>query len=109
MWTERFHDKPRAEGVTVSNYDSLGVERGTVIHATRDFKALNFKEILEEHKVEQLGRFIQPHPSVGGWNKFIKTKITNSAQQSKRITFDIAVKKSGGQPKKKGCGWLHAK
>ena len=74
MWSERFNDKVKAEGVSVANYSSLSVEQGTVIHATRDFKALNFKEILEQHKVEQPERFIQPNPEVGGWNKFIKQK-----------------------------------
>jgi hypothetical protein len=39
---ERFDDKTKAEGVSVANYSSLKVERGTVIHATRDFKPLNF-------------------------------------------------------------------
>jgi hypothetical protein len=108
MWSERFNDKVKAEGVSVANYTSLHVEQGTVIHTTRDFKALNFKEILEQHMVEQPDRFIQPHPEVGGWNKFIKTKITNTSSQGKRIVSDANVKKSAGQqPKKNGRGWLH--
>jgi hypothetical protein len=37
LWSERFDDKVRAEGVSVSDYASLSVERGTIIHATRDF------------------------------------------------------------------------
>ncbi len=108
MWSERFDDKPKAEGVSVANYDSLGVERGTIIHATRDFKALNFREILEQHEVKQPDRFFQPHPNVGGWNKFIKTKITNAPNKNMRIAFNTNAKKSAGQqPKKNGRGWLH--
>ena len=72
MWSERFDDKVRAEGVSVSNYTCLRVEQGTIIHATKDFKALNFKEILKEHLVENPDRYIEPSNSIGGWNKFIK-------------------------------------
>jgi hypothetical protein len=107
MWSERFNDKVKAEGVSVANYTSLRVEQGTIIHATRDFKALNFKEILEQHKVEQPDRFIQPHPEVGGWNKFIKTKITNTPIKKDKRIDDINVKNGRQQPKKNGRGWLH--
>lgn len=108
MWSERFDDKPKGEGVSVANYDSLGVERGTIIHATRDFKALNFREILEGHKVTHPDRFIQPAPSVGGWNKFIKTKITNTPNKNMQIAVNTNAKKSAGQQHKgNGRGWLH--
>ena len=50
LWLERVDDKVRAEGIAVQDYSSLFVDKGTVIHATRDFKALNFKEILEQHQ-----------------------------------------------------------
>jgi hypothetical protein len=75
LWQERFDDHLRAEGVAVTDYSSLFVDQGTIIHATRDFKALNFKEILQRHEVQNLERIIQPDPQVGGWNKFIKTEI----------------------------------
>ena len=109
MWSERFNDKTKAEGVSIANYTSLRVERGTIIHATRDFKALNFKEILEQRNIEQPERFIQPHPHMGGWNKFIKSKITNRASKNIHVAFENSVKKNGGQqPKKNGRGWLHS-
>ena len=41
MWSERFDDKVVAEGVSANDYDILQVERGLIIHATREFKALN--------------------------------------------------------------------
>lgn len=108
MWSERFDDKPKAEGVSMDNYTNLGVERGTIIHATRDFKALNFKDILEQHKVEQPDRFIQPNPSVGGWGKFIKKEITGSAHHSKYTTDCNCAKKKSDRPQnKKSSGWLH--
>lgn len=113
MWNERFNDKVRAEEVSVSDYTILHVERGTIIHATRDFKALNFKEILKQQLVEQPDRFIQPDAHVGGWNKFIKTKITShKPQRSKNmasyITENHPNKRNVRQPKKSGRGWLHA-
>jgi hypothetical protein len=108
LWSERFNDKVRAEGVSVSDYASLYVERGTIIHATRDFKALNFKEILEQHMVEGSDRFVQPNVDVGGWNKFVKTKITGGEpQRNKRTLAYVPKKREVQQPKKGGRGWLH--
>ena len=106
LWSERFNDKVKAEGVSISDYASLHVERGTIIHATRDFKALNFKEILEQHKVENPDRFVQPNVDVGGWNKFVKTKI--NIRDSQKNTFpDVPKKREVQQSKKGGRGWLH--
>ena len=108
LWSERFNDKVRAEGVSMSDYVSLRVERGTIIHATRDFKALSFKEILEQHLVEDIDRFVQPDVNVGGWNKFIKTEITGRRPQSdKRVASYVPEKRVVQQPKKGGRGWLH--
>jgi hypothetical protein len=108
LWEERFDDRQKAEGVAVTDYSTLYVDRGTVIHATRDFKALNFKEILERHQVENIERVIEPDPQVGGWNKFIKTEITNfKTRKTKRTTLYSPEKKEIQQPKKGGRGWLH--
>ena len=112
LWSERYDDKLLAEGVSVSNYDILRVERGLIIHATRNFKALSFKEILEQQKVENPERYIQPDIRVGGWNKFIKTEITpRTCQRSKRVASYVAetssIKRELQQPKKGGRGWLH--
>ena len=46
LWSERFDDRVRAEGVSVNDYAILDVEKGTIIHATKDFKILNLKQIL---------------------------------------------------------------
>jgi hypothetical protein len=108
LWEERFDDHQRAEGVAVTDYSTLFVDRGTIIHATRDFKALNFKEILERHQVENIERVIQPDPQVGGWNKFIKTEITHSKnKENQRAQLYCPEKKEIQQPKKGGRGWLH--
>jgi hypothetical protein len=108
LWQERFDDHLRAEGVAVTDYSSLFVDQGTIIHATRDFKALNFKEILQRHQVENIERIIQPDPQIGGWNKFIKTEITApKSKKKKRAETYTPEKKEPQQPKKGGRGWLH--
>jgi len=109
LWSERFNDKVKAEGVSVSDYAALFVEKGTVIHATRDYKALNFKEILEQNKVENIDRIVQPDVNVGGWTKFVKTNITNHVPpRNKRTLSYVPEKRVNQQPKKGGRGWLHA-
>ncbi|MCL5949254.1 MAG: hypothetical protein M1490_02105 [Candidatus Bathyarchaeota archaeon] len=108
LWSERLNDKIRAEDVSVGNYESLHVERGTIIHATRDFKALNFKEILETHMVANPDRFVQPDNRSGGWSKFVKTEIINRQhQRNTRAIAYVPKKQEGQQPKKGGRGWLH--
>ena len=107
LWSERVNDKVRAEDISIANYESLRVERGTIIHATRDFKALNFKEILETHKVENPDRFVQPDYRVGGWSKFVKTEITCCQPSKNQQSARVPKKHEGQQPKKGGRGWLH--
>ena len=108
LWQERVDDKVRAEGVATADYCDLFVEKGTIIHATRDFKALNFKEILEQHQIANVDRLISPNPQIGGWNKFIKLSITNQRLRRKRRAELYCVeKKKKQQPKKGGRGWLH--
>ena len=108
LWQERFDDRLKAEGIAITDYSSLFVDRGTIIHATRDFKALNFREILERHQVENAERFVQPNPQVGGWNKFIKKEITSQkSQKNKRAAAYCPEKKEVQQTKKGGRGWLH--
>lgn len=109
LWQERVDDKVRAEGVATADYCDLFVETGTVIHATRDFKMLNFKEILEQHQVENADRFIPPDPQIGGWHKFVKVNITNQQPRRKRRAnfYRDENKREKQQPKKGGRGWLH--
>jgi hypothetical protein len=108
MWAERFNDKIRAEGVSTNDFERLFVDQGTIIHATKDFKALNFKQILEQHMVENPDRYVQPDASVGGWKKFIKNEITTvKTKPTKRADAYVAEKPKGQQPKKSGRGWLH--
>ena len=112
LWSERYYDRVRAEGVSVNDYAVLDVEKGTIIHATKDFKILTLKQILEKHLVENPERYIQPDVHVGGWNKFIKTEINTKSNRGSRaaayvLDKDRAKKDPKQQSKKGGRGWLH--
>ena len=112
LWNERFDDKVMAEGVSANDYDILKVERGLIIHATREFKALNFKDILHQRIIENPERYLQPNVQTGGWNKFIKTEIASSRSQRYKKNASCTSEKTLSkqtlqQPKKGGRGWLH--
>jgi hypothetical protein len=107
LWRERVDDKVRAEGVATADYCDLFVEKGTIIHATRNFKALNFKEILEQHQITNPDGLIPPNPQIGGWTKFIKVNITSQRPRKRRAELYCAEKEQKQQPKKGGRGWLH--
>ena len=108
LWSERLDDKVRAEGIAVDDYNSLFIDKGTVIHATRDFKALNFKDILEQHEISNVERYIPPNPHVGGWGKFVKDNINNQQlKKRKSADFFVEEKNEKQQLKKSGRGWLH--
>jgi hypothetical protein len=108
LWQERLDDKLRAEGIAVNDYSKLFVEKGTVIHATRDFKVLNFREILEIHQIVDLDKFVPPSPQVGGWGKFIKTSITTQKpKRNRRASNYCEVNREKQQLRKGGRGWLH--
>ena len=108
LWRERLDDKVRAEGVSTNDYSKLFVDKGTIIHATRNFKPLSFKEILEQNQIQNTDRLIPPSPQIGGWTKFIKATITNQKPQNRRRALAyVEPKKEKQQPKKGGRGWLH--
>ena len=107
LWRERLDDKVRAEGIAVNDYGSLFIDKGTIIHATRDFKALNFRDILEEYEIQNAERYIPPDPHVGGWTKFVKENITHKSKRKKRAEFFELEKSEKQQQKQNGRGWLH--
>ena len=109
LWRERIDDKVRAEGIANKDYSMLFVEKGTVIFATRDFKPLNFKEILDQHKVVDVDRVVPPNPRVGGWGKFIRTEIASQKRYGRvrQTRQHLDDKKQRQHLKKRGRGWLH--
>lgn len=104
MWRERIDDRVRAEGIAGQDYDKLFVERGTVVLATRNFKLLTLKGILEQHRIVNVDRFVQVNPHTGGWRRF------GRANAYKRLN-DLPKPKpevdNSRQLKKGGRGWLH--
>lgn len=109
LWRERIDDKVRAEGIANNDFSMLFVDKGTVIFATRNFKMLSFREILELQGVINVERFVPPDPSVGGWGKFIRTTITNQRphERARRVRQFLESEKQRQQLKKGGRGWLH--
>jgi len=111
LWRERIDDKVRAEGIADKDYAKLFVERGTVIFATRKFRMLSFREILQLHGVIDVERVVGPHPSVGGWGKFIRSVISpqksSKRERAKRARRYFEGEKQRQQLKKGGRGWLH--
>ncbi len=113
LWQERVDDKVRAEGIATADYRDLFVERGTIIHATKDYKALSFREILEQHQIVDVDKLLPPDPQVGGWTKFIRVNITGQRvgvrrrAELYRVEEEKKQKQQRQQLKKGGRGWLH--
>lgn len=109
LWRERINDRTRAEGIANKNYAVLFVERGTVVHATRNFKPPNFREILKRHKHVGVSKIPPPSHHEGGWGKFIRSAITsrfNPSQKGKTLLLNKKLSRQH-QLKKKDKGWVH--
>ncbi|MCL2358619.1 MAG: hypothetical protein LBH74_09280 [Nitrososphaerota archaeon] len=109
LWQERVDDKIRAEGIACDDYSSLFIDKGTIIHATRDFKALNFKDILQQHEISDPERYIPPDPQVGGWNKFVRDNITKLETKNEKFVeyYSNPIHREKQPQKKNRRGWLH--
>ena len=107
LWKDRFDDSVRAEAIANGSYSSLSVEKGTVIFANRDFKLLSLKEILEEHGIGDVYKFVSPSPGVGGWGKFIKGSVLQGRPRSRAGRVPVKEEKKPRQLRKSGRGWLH--
>ena len=107
MWIERIDDRLKAEGIADKDFSLLFVDRGTIIMATRDYKPLDFAQVLEEHKLTRQGSEIAPNSTVGGWGKFARE--TYQRRASARKQSYVQPKCAGSALKKGGKGWLHAR
>jgi hypothetical protein len=108
LWDEKIDDRLRAEGIASTNYPRLSIEKGTIIYATRKYKPLTFKYILDQNQIENTNAFDSTHPEIGGWRKFIKTEITNQKPKTERKkTFENDLLKKRALSKRKTKGWLH--
>jgi hypothetical protein len=109
LWRERFDDRVRAEGIANKDYSQVFVERGTVILATRNFKLMNFRDVLEAHGIVDVHKYVSPDPWVGGWGKFVRANITaqRGGKAVKRAASYVAEPKVKQHLKKGGRGWMH--
>jgi len=109
LWQERFDDRVRAEGIAKEDYSQVFVERGTVILATRNFKLMNFRDVLEAHGIVDVHKYVSPDPRVGGWGKFVRANIVsqNSGKSVKRADSYVAEPREKQHLKKGGRGWVH--
>jgi hypothetical protein len=108
LWRDLIHDKVRAEGIANRDYSLLLVERGTVITASRDYKPLDFYEILKQHGVRNADNVVPPNPSVGGWGRFIRSVLRKQRFiRRERPAPPKLSRKKALQQRKGGRGWLH--
>jgi hypothetical protein len=107
LWRERIDDHVRAEGIAREEYSQVFVERGTVILATRNFKLMSFRDVLEQHGIIDVHRYVSD-PRVGGWGKFIRATFPQRAfRQPRRVASYPAPVSEKQQLKKGGRGWVH--
>ncbi len=108
LWRNRIDDKVRAEGIADKDFSLLFVDRGTVIVATKDFKPLNFKEVLRLNGIYNGERFSSPPPSEGGYRKFARTVLNKQSRAREWKQTESKKTRDKQQHKKKGGrGWLH--
>jgi hypothetical protein len=109
LWQNRIDDKVRAEGIAQHEYLDLFVERGTVIMATRDFRPLDFFDIVRQHLSFDAEKAVPPNNTTGGWGKFVRNKIRKNKTKTRRVISSKPTHKKDQQLKKGGRGWLHTK
>ena len=108
LWRNRIDDKVRAEGIAKKDYLGLFVDRGTVIMATRNFKPLEFFDIVQQYMPFDAEKLLPPNATIGGWGKFIRNKIRNQ-KKTRKLVLPKSTHKKDQQRKKGGRGWLHTR
>jgi hypothetical protein len=109
LWRDHIEDQVRAEGIADKDYSKLFVERGLVIQATRDYKPLDFKEIVQKYMTENSYNSVSPSSSVGGWGKFARNVLSKQKRHTRIEWFGPEKPQlpENRQRKKGGRGWLH--
>jgi len=107
LWIERIDDKLKAEGIANKDFEMLFVDRGTIIMATRDYKPLDFRQLLQQHDLVH-DEGLVPSASMGGWGKFAR-EVYGRKPGERRGRLFVKPERLSMQPKKGGRGWLHAR
>ena len=105
LWMSKQDDEIRAEGISVKDYSLLYVDRGEIVHATRDYKPLSFREILEKHVGSEDASRVDLDPEVGGWRKFARQNFPVKGEKKVKrggpgIKSDLSQRQRKG-----GAGW----
>jgi len=106
LWKTRLDDEVAAEGISSREFRSLFVDRGEILFASRDFKPVSFREILEKQLGRDAAGKADPDPMVGGWRKFVKENITFKKQVTRHERPETKFDASQ-QQRKNGRGWLN--
>lgn len=106
LWKSKFDDEIIAEGISLRDYSLLDVDKGEIIHASRDYKPLKFREILEKNLGGEAAERVDVDPQVGGWKRFARENLPKrekkTARGAPKISFDLSQ-----QQRKGGSGWLN--
>jgi hypothetical protein len=106
LWKSKFDDEIIAEGISLRDYSLLDVDKGEIIHASRDYKPLKFREILEKNLGGEAAERVDVDPQVGGWKRFARENLPKrekkTARGAPKIPFDLSQ-----QQRKGGSGWLN--
>ncbi len=104
LWRTKRDDDVRAEGFSIRDFERLFVEHAEIIVATRDYKPLNFGEILERHLGSEYAERVDLDPRVGGWRKFARTHFQSKRMERERPKVGVDLSQ---QQRKGGAGWLN--
>ncbi len=102
LWMTKYEDEIRAEGLSLKDFEKLFVDRGEVIFATRDFKPLSFREILEMHLGSEDAAKVDLDPRVGGWGKFARQHFPPKPRRRERPKVRVDLSQ---QQRRGGLGW----
>ena len=104
LWRTKRDDEVRADGFPMRDFERLFVEHAEIIVATRDYKPLNFGEILERHLGSEYTERVTLDPGVGGWRKFARTHFPSKRVERERPRVKVDLSQ---QQRKDGAGWLN--
>jgi hypothetical protein len=106
LWKSKFDDEIIAEGISLKDYSLLDVDKGEIIHASRDYKPLKFRDILEKNLGGEAAERVDVDPHVGGWRRFAREELprrgNKTVRRAPKILFDLSQ-----QQRKGGFGWLN--
>ena len=105
LWKYKQDDEVKAEGFSIKDYSLLFVDRGEIIHATRDYRPLSFREILERHVGSEDASRVDLDPRVGGWRKFARQNFPAKKERKVKPRGPGIKRDLSQQQRRGGAGW----